>query len=420
MAAATLAGLLQTEDYTLVAEWLTVAASTAHHAPHRHLPALLDLAHVHPDRLRTPVAGALGERGRWLAELRAEWGDVLAEARREDDVPDPWGSRQMWSHGDLADRTAWFRAARAGEPALAREELSSGWGSEGPAERAAFVAELRVGLGPDDEEFLELVLDDSRAEVRHAAAELLRALPRSAYSHRMLTRATSWIRLERRLLRTELVVVPPDERDASLKRDQVPDPPKGSGGRRAWFLTQVLARVPLSGFAAAFDTEASRLVGLAATSDWAAPMIEGLATAARVSGNVDWCRALVEHDPSAHLLLAGRLPSAEQARAIRAAAASTHPGALVRLATDLPRPVSTDVAVAMIEATADVERFPATTQQMVLDAVAHAAPADEPAPVVEALCARIAAFEPGSAQWSAASAALNVINTRHRLREELT
>ncbi len=418
-AAATLARLLQGEDRALLAEWLTVAAATGHHAPHRHLPTLLELARTHADRLRVPVAGALGERGRWLAALRPEWDDVLTAARREADVPDPWGGRERWTHGDLADRIAWLRAARESDPALAREELRSSWSSQAADERARLLSELRTGLGPDDEELLETALDDRRGEVRRVASHLLALLPGSAYSQRMLARATSWVRLERSLLRTRLVVEPVDELDASLKRDQVSDPPKGSGGRRAYFLTQVLACVPLRELSLALEADASRIVALAAASDWSMSLLSGLSASAQRSGDVDWCRALVEHDAALHVLLIAHLPAADQARAIRSAGPQMS-GDLTRLAQQLPRPWSTEVALAVVEATGGMRALHPSTPQLLLDAAAHAAPADAPGPVIDALRARVASFEPGSALWSAASAALDVLTTRHRLREELT
>ena len=45
----------------------------------------------------------------------------------------------------------------------------------------------------------------------------------------------------------------------------------------------------------------------------------GLAASAQRSGDVDWCRALVEHDAALHVLLIAHLPAADQARAIRSA-----------------------------------------------------------------------------------------------------
>jgi hypothetical protein len=420
-AAATLARILQSDDLVLLAEWLGLAAETGHHATHQALPALLDLGTAHSAALRAPVAAALGERGRWLAALRPEWGAVLAVSRRDETVPDPWAAEELWSHGDLAQRTAWLRAARADDARRALETLRAGWGAEAPAERAAFVAELGAQLGPDDEAFLEPVLDDSRAEVRRAAADLLRVLSGSAYSERMLARATAWVRIERGLLRSRLVVEPVDERDAALKRDQVPDPPKGSGGRRAWFLEQVLARVDPARFAAALGADADGVVKLAAGSDWSAPLLAGLSAAASATGDVAWCRGLVGHDPTANLALVGRLPAQEQARAIRASTASGwDAGGLLRLAQELPRPWPSDVATSFVAVVAQARDPHPSLLRPLLDAVAHAADASDAGPVLAALRDRVSAYAPGSANWSAASAALDVLTTRHRMREELT
>ena len=420
-AAATLARILQGEDRALLAEWLELAAASGHHAPHRALPTLLDLGTAHAAALQAPVAAALGERGRWLAALRPEWESVLAAARRDETVLDPWVLEEMWSHGDLAQRTAWLRAARADDPSRALETVRAGWAAEAPAERAAFVAELGAQIGPDDEAFIETVLDDSRAEVRRAAADLLRVLPGSAYSERMLARATAWVRVERALLRSRLVIEPPDERDAALKRDQVPDPPKGSGGRRAWFLEQVLARVDPTRFAAALGADADGVVKLAAGSDWSAPLLAGLSAAASATGDVAWCRALLGHDPTSNLVLVGRLPAQEQARAIRTSSASGLDAVgLLRLAQELPRPWQSDVATSFVAILAQAREPHPSLLHPLLDAVAHAADPTDAGPVLAALRDRVAAYAPGSANWSAASAALDVLTTRHRMREELT
>ena len=59
--------------------------------------------------------------------------------------------------------------------------------------RAACYGALAVGLGPDDEAVLERALDDRVASVRAVAANLLAALPGSAWSARMARRAEQMV-----------------------------------------------------------------------------------------------------------------------------------------------------------------------------------------------------------------------------------
>ena len=78
-----------------------------------------------------------------------------------------------------------FGALRAEAPASALELLTASWATEPSTTRAAFVAAMSTGLGADDEDFLEAVLDDSRKDVRAAAAALLRGLPGSRRAARL-------------------------------------------------------------------------------------------------------------------------------------------------------------------------------------------------------------------------------------------
>ncbi|HET7902680.1 MAG TPA: hypothetical protein VFL59_15965, partial [Candidatus Nanopelagicales bacterium] len=119
--------------------------------------------------------------------------------------------------------------------------------------------------------------------------------------------------------------------------------------------------------------------------------------------------------------LVGRLPAQEQARAIRTSTASGLDAVgLLRLAQELPRPWPSDVATSFVAIMAQAHDPHPSLLHPLLDAVAHAADASDADPVLAALRDRVAAYAPGSPNWSAASAALDVLTTRHRMREELT
>ena len=90
-----------------------------------------------------------------------------------------------WEEGSLAERIAWLRHLRAADPAAGRELVQQAR-SEKAADRAQFVAALEVGLGPGDEELLEVSLRDRSKQVGRAAAGLLARLDGSAYLTRVL------------------------------------------------------------------------------------------------------------------------------------------------------------------------------------------------------------------------------------------
>ena len=100
-----------------------------------------------------------------------------------------------------------------------------------------------MGLGPDDEPFLERRLDDRARSVREDAAELLDRLPGSARAARMADRLRPLLTTHG-TLRKHLEVELPDDPDAAAVRDGLVDPGPGVSKRACW-LEQIVAGAPL-------------------------------------------------------------------------------------------------------------------------------------------------------------------------------
>jgi hypothetical protein len=133
----------------------------------------------------------LGKRGRWLARQNPDWAYAVAG-----EVPDePGAIDEAWTTGTPEARVALLRQLRQADPARGRELLASTWKTDGPEDRAAFLKAFEIGLGPDDEPFLEAALDDRRKEVRAAAIELLTRLPGSRLVRRMIERVAPLLSL---------------------------------------------------------------------------------------------------------------------------------------------------------------------------------------------------------------------------------
>jgi hypothetical protein len=199
-----------------------------------------------------------------------------------------------WEHGDREERAAYLAAARRADPDGARSLLAVDWPALPPDERAQLLAVLAAGLGPGDEVFLEQALDDRRKEVRTVAAELLGTLPGSAYRRRMARRAR---RCLRRRGDGRLVVVPP-EGDDGMRRDGI-DPKPRSGGQRAWWLEQLLARTPLPTWTSTshgtpLAASPAEILALPIADDWAPVVHRGLARAAAAQRNSAWASALLD------------------------------------------------------------------------------------------------------------------------------
>jgi hypothetical protein len=351
-AAARLAGLLDAvweggARMALVAEWLSVAHERGLRVPPELLPELLDAARRY-DVLRPLVVAAGGARVAWLAAQNPEWTYVTG-------THDPSAQRDpiAWREGTLGQRAAYLTGLREDEPEAARALLAEEWPSLAPDERAHLLAALRTGLGPADEPFLEAALDDKRREVRDGAADLLAALPGSAYNRRAADRVRACLRPGD----GALTIQPPFECDAAMRRDGiVPRPPSGIGAR-AWWLEQVLARAPLD----AMDDLTPDAVRAASTmDDWTWITYRGLARAAAARGDRAWAAVLIDllqgrpdaRDRQLVERLHGALaPEDLVARAIAVCAEPPGPESLRRLETllaHIPAPWPDELSTAVV------------------------------------------------------------------------
>jgi uncharacterized protein DUF5691 len=289
-AAARLGELLQGGDLELLLYWCATAARLHRPAPPECLPGLLDLAVKQP-LLRPAVGAVLGERGRWLARQVPSWAKVVPDAQPRIDL-DP----QIWRLGTPTQRAGWLRALRRSDPAAAVAALAETWTQESGPHRAGFLPLLADHLGPADEALLETALDDRRQDVRRIAADLLAALPSSAYADRMRSRTKSFVHPERVRLRTRLVVDVPDRLDPAAARDGItdvrPSTRMTADSRRQWWLEQVVAGTPLGAWEQLFETPQQALA-THFDEPWQPAIQAGWAWAAVRQQNQDWAQALL-------------------------------------------------------------------------------------------------------------------------------
>ena len=247
----------------LLIHWLTTAASHDRVVPPYLLPALLEVGSTRPSSVKAPIAGAVGERGAWLAARNPEWRWLGVQSQ-----PVP-----------------------TSEP---RARIPETWETDGAQDRAASVARLVVGLGPDDEPFLEHCLDDRARAVREEARRLLDRLPGSARAARMAERLRPLLKYSGGL-RKRLDVLLPDDPDASAARDGLVDPgPIGS--KRAFWRDQVVRGAPLDVWTDVVGGGPAKVVSLLKGFDDS--LVLALCDAAAGRGDVDWARALLDirHD----------------------------------------------------------------------------------------------------------------------------
>ncbi|MFI5802740.1 DUF5691 domain-containing protein [Streptomyces sp. NPDC051561] len=280
----------------LLPQWLAAANRRRFQAPPALLPALLDAARARTD-LRPQTLEFAGSRGLWLARLNPEWKFALrgtSGGTTLPDVRDAEAVRNLWEEGLFAERVALLGAVRADDPPAARALLAGTWGTERAEDRLMFLDSLRTGLGADDEDFLEAALADRSRNVRAVAAELLSALPASAFAGRMSGRAVSCVSLDRTGDGGGIVVEAPHECDAAMQRDGIVAKPPAGRGERSWWLGQLVESAPLGAWRARLGGRTEReIVALPVTDGWSEELHAAWCRAAIRQRNSEWARALL-------------------------------------------------------------------------------------------------------------------------------
>lgn len=262
----------------LEAEWLHLLHRHGGCLPAHFLPKLLDAATRQP-ALRAALLPVLGARGRWLAHRQPAWSWATAGADTD---------ASLWDTGTPEQRIAALRDWRARDPEAARAALAAAWNGEPPELRAALLAALAIGLGPDDETFLDAALDDRRKEVRAVAQRLLARLPGSRFAQRMLDRLLPLLRLERPLLRAARIELTlPAAHDAVMRRDGIGVSPHHGQGEKAGWVVDMLAAVDPQVWARHFDRAPRACLALAEHSEFATVFVRGWALAVQCHAQDD-------------------------------------------------------------------------------------------------------------------------------------
>lgn len=300
----------------LLPQWLAAANARGYAAPPEALPALLDAARSRTD-LRPAVLTFGGPRALWLARFNPDWRFAL-RASPGVSLPGPQDAdrvRRLWEEGLFAERVALLAALRARRPAEARELLASTWATERAEDRLMFLDSLRTGLGPDDEPFLEQALSDRSRNVRATAAELLSALPGSAFAARMAARAGACVALDHTRGTPTVVVEAPHQCDADMERDGVvPRAPTGRG-ERSWWLGQLVEAAPLGTWHVRLGGRtAQEIVALPVADGWRDELHAAWCRAAVRQRDASWARALLGSPSAPEAAGPGALSLAERAR----------------------------------------------------------------------------------------------------------
>lgn len=242
--------------------------------------------------LRSSMQPLWGERGRWLAAYNPPWRFACGAEETAD-------LETQWTHGSLEQRCAVLQAERAVNPDAGRARLQTDWKNLPAKDRATLIAVLLEGLSEADEAFLTDQLKDRAQDVRSKAADLLSALPTSAYSQRMIARLLPLV--SRTTTEAETVgtvkidIQPPEQTDAQWKADQleVERPKYEYMGERAWWLLQLTRRTPLSWWTQHTGFNPEQLIEHVRHSHWDESLFRGWRDAFKNQPLPEWRLALL-------------------------------------------------------------------------------------------------------------------------------
>lgn len=298
-AAGHLALMLGGQHDDVLPEWLQALGRRGMLVPPEHVSALLDLG-ASRSHLRDAIRLVAGKRGRWLARQNPQW-EYLAplEADR-----DSWEAK--WETANFGARRAMLEQVRRVDPARARELITTSWKEDKASERAAFIATLRTGLSPEDEPLLETALDDRSKDVREEAAELLSQLPGSGLVRRAIEAVLPLVSFkelrQRRLLggvndKSYIEVALPQDYTPQMKRDAVQQKsPYTRLGERAYWLSQLLGRIPLGYWSERWrQTPGAIIAATANTKEWRDMLMGAWTGATWRHKDAEWARALLAH-----------------------------------------------------------------------------------------------------------------------------
>jgi hypothetical protein len=258
--------LLGARNGELLTEALARFNQVGYRVPHLLLPLALTQT---PSDCRPAMALSVGERGHWLSQFNRHWawvGETLAD--ESDDVPPD--AETIWEEGALGQRVEVLSRLRKADPAKAREWASAAWKREKVDARVALLETFEFGLGAEDEEFLNIAQGDKTERVREVAARLLISMQTSTLAGRVRARAEVMLTLKN----GALDATPPMAVDAEWERDGLTEKGGQGAGQRAYWLTQVLSRVPPSHWEAQFGMAPDQLIAATAGSKWRINILE--------------------------------------------------------------------------------------------------------------------------------------------------
>jgi hypothetical protein len=288
-------------DKALLVEACQLMDASASLLPPQLLPQALAIS----DReLHAAFLPVLGKRGQWLSQFDENW-QWATQSKVSSDLPLD-ELEDHWREGLKETRLIALSQLRRQEPAVARQWLEETWSKEKAESRFELLDALSINLSNDDIPFLEGLEKDRSANVRSKASDLLCRLPDSSLSQQIREWVSPWVEyapagksVGAKLLKlaggkahgTISVTPPSSYEDAWRKLGIAETPPQGMGNRAYW-LHELVRRVPTSFWAQRFGCSPTELIEAAKDDAYGSELLQAWTIGTSLARDTEWGHAL--------------------------------------------------------------------------------------------------------------------------------
>ncbi len=276
--------ILEGTHREVLPEWLRLATQAGQRVSEDLLPTLLD--HGRQSRgIRDQILPVLGKRGHWLASHNRAW-----EYACGSETLDP----NEWQTGSSQQRLALLKQFSHQDPQQVRQWIQTTWKTDPADFRSTCLQILGETLSAEDEPWLtEILTTDRSKQVRAEAAELLSRLPGSALCQRMRERVDPLLSLTRSGKGDpRLEITLPSEFTPEMEQDGIQEKPESRSGQKAWWLLEMLARIPPQEWCERWELSIESLLQ-AIDPKWIDLCLEAWGKAAYRFQDPDWVQPLL-------------------------------------------------------------------------------------------------------------------------------
>jgi hypothetical protein len=285
---------------------LLVEACQLMDASHSLLPPQLlpQVLAISDRELRAAFLPVLGQRGKWLSQFDEGW-EWATQSKVTSDLPFE-ELEARWREGLKETRLQALSQLRRQDPAIGRTWLEETWSKEKAESRFELLDALSINLGNDDITFLEGLEKDRSASVRSKASDLLCRLPNSSLSRQIREWVTTFIeytppsksvgaklfKLAGGKASGKISATPPSSYQEAWRKLGIAETSPQGMGNRAYWLYELVRRIPPSFWTQRFACSPSELIEAAKDDTYGSELLQAWTMGASSTRDSEWGHAL--------------------------------------------------------------------------------------------------------------------------------